>query len=81
MANQKLLDRWSNDANKQFAGRKIVEIRWLNRAERDDMGWYASSPVLILDNGDAIFASADDEGNGPGALFTNNEKMPVIPVI
>ena len=27
------------------------------------------SAVLVLDNGDKIYASQDYEGNGPGALF------------
>jgi len=45
------------------------------------MGWYHSPVVIVLDNGNAIFPSADDEGNNAGALFTNDDLNPVLPVL
>ena len=75
--------RWSEYAEKHLLGRTIVGIRYLTDKEVEDMGWYQSSVVFILDNGSLFFPSADDEGNDAGALFGQTEKgeeitMPVI---
>jgi hypothetical protein len=43
--------------------------------------WFERGIVLELDDGTSIFPSRDDEGNGPGALFTNHDALPVVPVI
>lgn len=37
--------------------------------------------VMELDDGNIVYASSDDEGNEAGALFTNNDKEPVLPVL
>jgi len=37
----------------------------------NDLGWESKSIVLFLDDGSYLLSSTDDEGNGPGALFTN----------
>jgi hypothetical protein len=58
-------------------GRKIVEIRKMNEAEMEKEGWedtHGTAYVLVLDNGSKIYASQDDEGNGPGTLFGTNKK-------
>ncbi len=75
--------RWSEYAEKHLLGRTIVGIRYLTDKEVEDMGWYQSSVVFILDNGSLFFPSADDEGNNGGTLFGQTEKgeeitMPVI---
>lgn len=73
--------RWANDAAKLLVGRKIVAVRYMTEAEVEELGWYGSAVVVILDNGLALFPSSDDEGNDAGALFTTDEKLSTIPVI
>jgi len=68
-------------AKKQLVMKKIVNVRYLNEEEVNDLGWFSSSVVLKLDNGVFIFPSSDDEGNGPGALKTNDNNNYILPVI
>ena len=72
---------WAKDAAKLLLGRRIVTVRYLTIKEIKALGWLGSSIVLQLDDGTAIYPSRDDEGNGPGALFTTNEEIPTIPAI
>ena len=81
MNSVELKAKWAKDANKHLKGRRIVSVRWLTAAEVESMGWYSSAPVLELDNGTALYCSRDDEGNDAGALFTNIEEFPTLPVI
>lgn len=60
---------WTKEAQKLLVGRRITEVRYLSNEESQALGWYGRSVVLMLDNGALFFPSADDEGNGPGALF------------
>ena len=72
---------WAKRALKKLKGRKIVDVRYLTNEEVEEMGWYGSSLVIFLDDGSNFFASKDDEGNGPGALFGSWDDLAVIPVI
>lgn len=78
---QKTIDFWVDIAKKQLLGRKIVEVRYLEDEEMEQLDWHERCVVMILDDGNIIFPSCDDEGNGAGALFTNDFKNPVLPVI
>jgi hypothetical protein len=49
--------------------------------EMESLGWDERSIVLILDDGNMIFPSSDDEGNQAGALFTNNPDHPTLPTL
>jgi len=75
--------RWSEYTEKHLLGRTIVGVRYLTDKEVEDMGWYQSSVVFILDNGSLFFPSADDEGNDAGALFgqTGKGEEITVPVI
>ena len=73
--------RWAKEANDLFAGRTIKRVRYMSDAEVEAMGWYSAAPVFVLDDGNAIWPSADDEGNNAGAMFTTIEAMEVVPVI
>lgn len=73
--------RWTNEARRQLEGRRIVKVRYMTAAEADSLGWGVRAVVMQLDDGNLIYPSADDEGNDAGALFTNNERQPVLPVI
>jgi hypothetical protein len=72
---------WTEIAREQLLGKKIVGVRYMTKEEADQLGWDNRPIVLLLDDGIAIYPSQDDEGNGPGALFTNNETNSVIPVL
>lgn len=73
---------WQKKAQDQLAGRKIVTARYLTDQEISVLGWHGSSLVLELDNGLLLYASADDEGNGPGAIhgITKNNRSTGFPV-
>lgn len=55
-----------------IVGRKIIGVRNMTQDELDDLDWYGSVPILVLDNGTEILASQDDEGNGAGRLWIYN---------
>jgi len=63
------LARWTSQAKKVLLKRTIVDVRYLNDAEMEDMGWYSRPLALFLDNGEHLIISADDEGNDGGAIF------------
>jgi predicted transcriptional regulator len=53
-------------------GAKIKKIRPMTKAEMSAEMWddFRGAPVVLeLDNGTKLYASQDDEGNGPGAIF------------
>jgi len=72
---------WIDEAKKQLLNRKIVDVRYLTIEEMEDLGWYERCVVMILDNGNMIYPSQDDEGNGAGALFTCDPNQPTLPVL
>lgn len=72
---------WTDIAKAQLLGRKIVDVRYMTVEESEDMGWFSQPVVFELDDGNLIYPSADDEGNDGGALFTNNQANPVLPVM
>ncbi len=54
-----------------FIGKKIVGIRKITQEELEREGWDYDHGALVIEltGGYTIYASQDDEGNGPGALF------------
>ena len=75
------INRWEKIAQEQLLNRKIVGVRYMTPEEQKQLGWYSKALILLLDDGNMIFPSADDEGNGAGALFTNHETEDILPVI
>lgn len=73
--------KWTEIAARQLLGRKITGVRYMSPSEAHELGWYRRPLVLQLDDGNLIFPSEDDEGNGGGSLFTNHEQHPVLPLI
>lgn len=73
---------WSVKIGKKLEGRKIVNVRWMDDQEVEDMGWYGSAVVIELDDGTLLFPSRDDEGNDAGSLFgAKGDEFFVVPVI
>lgn len=50
-------------------GRTIVGVRYMDEKDMANCGWDRSAVILVLDDGTIMWPSADDEGNGPGALY------------
>ena len=73
--------KWTKIAADQLVGRRIVLVRYMREKEAQEMGWGGRPIVLVLDDGNLIYPAMDDEGNDGGALFTNNEKQPVLPTL
>lgn len=74
-------ERWHKVARSQLLGRKIIEVRYMKQSEAEQMGWHSRPVVFQLDDGNVVYAAADDEGNDGGALFTSNEAEPILPVL
>lgn len=81
MTTKKWESHWLKEAKKQLLNRKIVGVEYMTVDEMNALGWYSRPVLIILDDGNIIYPSRDDEGNDGGALFTNNESNPVIPVL
>lgn len=81
MKRDELMKDWARKAADALVGRRIVSVGYLDQSSCKEMMWDRSCIVLVLDSGTRLFPSADDEGNGPGALFTDLEHLPCIPVI
>jgi hypothetical protein len=55
--------------NDDVVGHKIRSVRQMHKHEWEAEGWHRGAIVLELSNGTKLYASKDDEGNGPGAMF------------
>ena len=73
--------RWTKICQKHLVGKKIVQVRYLNKKEMDDLGWNQTPLVMFFNDGRYMFPSQDDEGNDGGSLFTSFKDLPTIPVI
>jgi hypothetical protein len=62
---------------KRLVGKKIIEVRQMTEEEVEYEGWPGAGDdtVLVLDDGTRVFASSDEEGNNPGALFVGQFEM------
>jgi hypothetical protein len=52
-------------------GRTVLNVRWMTKAELKREGWEGRGGGVAIDfnDGGILFASSDDEGNGPGVMF------------
>jgi hypothetical protein len=81
MKNLILEKKWNDIASAQLVGKKIVAVSYMTDKEAKSWGWTSRGVVISLDDGSYLLPSADDEGNGAGALFTSDKKHPVLPVL
>jgi hypothetical protein len=58
-----------------LVGRTIIGVRYMTPQDQEASMWSESAVILILDDGTELYPSADDEGNGPGALFIIKGKL------
>ena len=76
-----LAQQWGERVAAKLVGRRIEAARYLTPREQADLGWHRAAVIITLDDGTELFPSQDDEGNGPGAIFTNIQDLPTIPVV
>lgn len=77
----KLAAHWNKIAADMLVGRKIVKVSYMDAKETEALGWCRRAVVIELDDGNLIFLSADDEGNGSGALFINGDRSSILFVL
>jgi hypothetical protein len=70
--------KWENIAKTHLAGRTIKNVFYMNPEDVENMGWFESGLVLVLDNGVQVLVQQDPEGNGPGSLYLAGETDGVI---
>lgn len=73
--------QWTDKAKQALVGRNIVAVEYLSQEETVGLGWSKRPIVLVLDDGDLLFPSMDDEGNNGGSLFTTKDDLPCIPTL
>ena len=62
---------WIKLANKHLKGKIIREVKRLNGKSLKNIGWEDHRAIqIIFTDGHWITPSSDEEGNGPGCLFT-----------
>lgn len=66
-------------------GRKIVDVVKLSKDIKEKEGWeyhHYDGVSIILDDGSFIYASQDEEGNGPGTFFgfKDDQSYYIMPV-
>jgi hypothetical protein len=52
-----------------LVGKTIKAIRPMTKQEQKQQYWDHGAIAIELDDGTALYASRDPEGNGPGAMF------------
>ena len=62
------------DKKDEWTGKVIAGVRPMTAKEIDEEGWYRGTSVLELTDGNNLYPSRDDEGNGPGVIFGSNKK-------
>lgn len=50
-------------------GKVVKEVRYLDDVETQREGWHRNPVAIEFTDGTILFASCDEEGNDPGALF------------
>tara|TARA_R100000458_G_C8265589_1_gene240684 strand:- start:1654 stop:1911 length:258 start_codon:yes stop_codon:yes gene_type:complete len=72
---------WTDISAKHLVGKKIVEVRYIDKKEQEAWHWHNRALIIIFDDGSWMMPMSDDEGNDAGALATPFSKLLTIPVI
>ena len=73
--------KWTKKAKTILLNKKIIKVEYLTQKESEEMNWSNRPLCFMMDDGTWIIPSTDDEGNNGGALHTNNENEPILPVL
>lgn len=52
-----------------LVGDRVAKVRLTTADEMDSEGWSVPTVVLLMESGIKLYASQDEEGNGPGVMF------------
>lgn len=74
-------EKWTKQIADFLVGKTIKEVRYMTEEECKQMMWYNRPLVIAFTDGSWIFPSMDDEGNDGGAMYTSDDKLPIIPVL
>lgn len=72
---------WITFSTKLLLHKTIVAVRVMTDAEMHEHGWTRCAVMFRLNTGEWVYPSQDNEGNGPGALFTTSDTVPTIPTL
>ena len=76
---KEIIKEWTKNAQDVLKGKTIVEVRYLNDKEMENMGWYKRPICFFLNDGTSCILSQDDEGNDGGVLFYgSNGVLPTL---
>lgn len=78
---EEIIDYWLTNTKEHFIGKTITNVTMMSESGMEKLGWSDRCLIFHLNDGTSFCASADDEGNGPGALFTTSEQLPIVPVL
>jgi predicted ribosome-associated RNA-binding protein Tma20 len=74
-----VFEKWTKKSKEVLEGKTIVEVRYMNDQEMEDIGWSSRPIVFFLNDGTYCTLSQDDEGNDGGVLFYNeNGVLPTL---
>jgi hypothetical protein len=79
---QKRMKGWIKKAESVLLNRKIVNVRYMDDEEMEELGFYSRPLVLQLDDNTLIYSSKDDEGNDGGAIhyLKEGDNDSILPV-
>lgn len=69
---------WTAEARKLLVGRKITDVSYMSNAEVRGAERSQRPLCIILDDGNLVFAMANEEGNNAGVLATNDARCYLI---
>ena len=73
---------WNNKAKKVLLGKKIVQVKYVDKEEADDYMWNSRPISFMLDDGTRLVVQMDDEGNDGGALwYGTKDDQGILPVL
>ncbi len=74
-----VFEKWTKKSKEVLEGKTIVEVRYMNDQEMEDIGWSSRPICFFLNDGTYCTLSQDEEGNDGGVLFYNeNGILPTI---
>ena len=72
---------WVTRVTALLLNKRIVDVRFMSSADMEAHDWEAGPVMFQLNTGEWVDPSQDDEGNGPGSLFTTSDTLPIIPAL
>tara|TARA_R100001594_G_scaffold2763_1_gene10863 strand:- start:64 stop:297 length:234 start_codon:yes stop_codon:yes gene_type:complete len=74
------MSNWEKKIKKLLLNKKIVKVQYMSKQESEENGWNTQPIQIMLEDGIWLTPMQDDEGNDGGAICTNSDSLPTIPV-